>query len=162
MYLKFVNSRQKNPPKFTVLGGEKANIATFNLHRRPFDGRSALIRHESLHASMSFGQELHHRQLIVGPVLLELVSGRKLAAGDLERDFIAAEPDVVVILHAAGQRIPSRAIRDAVLERWSAGGALARNTSRHLSVIARIHKREMSEHIVVGCQRRSRCKRLEN
>lgn len=78
-------------------------------------------------------------QLIILPVLLELVGRRKFAARNLQRYLHAAIPDVIVILHATCQRIPGRSIGDAVLK----GGRcrFAGYTPRHLGVIAGIDQR---------------------
>lgn len=46
----------------------------------------------------------------------EFFSRRKLAAGELEGDLHAAVPDVVVVLHAAGQRVPRGPVSRPVAE----------------------------------------------
>lgn len=111
---------------------------------------------------MSFGKEFYHRQLIVCPVLLEFMGGWKFAAWYLESDFIASKPNVVVVLHASGKRIPCGSVGDSVLERWCACWVLTCDAPWHLCVIAGIHQWEMSEDVIIGCQGRCWCKRLEH
>lgn len=112
----FVNAGQQNAPEFAVARRLESDVATLDLQRCSLDRRTSAVHHEALHAAMRFGQKLDERQLIVLPVLAQLVRRRELAARHLQSHFHAAEPDVVVVLHAASQRIPSGAVRDAIVE----------------------------------------------
>lgn len=46
------------------------------------------------------------------------------------------------------ERVPGGAVGDAVLEARGAG--LAGHAARHLGVVARVHQRQVPEHVVVG------------
>lgn len=161
-HLKFVDTGKKNSPKFTVLCGLETDIATFNLQRCFLDWCSTLIRHEALNAAVCFGKEFNKWQLIVGPIFLQFMSRWEFTTRDFECHFIAAKPDVVVILHAARQRIPCGAISNSVLERRCAGGIFTRDTARHFRMVVGIDEREMLKDVIIWCQRRSRCKGLEH
>lgn len=117
VHLKFVDAGKKNSPELAVLCSLESDVATFNLKRSFFNGAARRIRNEALNTAMSFREEFHKRELIVGPVLFEFMCWWEFAARNFKRDLVATEPDVVVVLHSTGQRIPSCAISDSVLER---------------------------------------------
>ena len=89
------------------------------LHGSSFNRDSLFILDEALDAAVSLSQEEQHGGAVVVPELGKLLSRRKLAAGELEGDLHASVPDVVVVLHAAGQRVPCSAVGGAVAERRS-------------------------------------------
>lgn len=149
--LKFVNSREKDSPKFTVLCSLESHIATLDLQRCFFYGSSTLIRNETLNATVSFRKELHQWQLVVGPILFKFMSRWEFTAGNFKRNLVASKPNVVVILHSSSQRVPCRTICDTILERWGACRALTRHATRHFSMVTSVNQREMSEDVIVGC-----------
>lgn len=111
---------------------------------------------------MGFSKEFDEWQLIVCPVLSQFMCGRKFAARDLKRDFIASKPDVVVILHAAGQRIPSSTVGNSIVERRCTDIVPARDTSRHFCMVVGVYERNVLENVIIWRQRRSWRKRLEH
>ena len=91
------------------------------LHCRALNGHPPLVLNETPDSPVRLRQELQHGGAVVLPELGQLLVRRELAAGDLERDLHAAVPDVVVVLHAARQRVPRGAVRRAVDEFGGAG-----------------------------------------
>lgn len=101
---------------------------------------------------MCLGKKFDHRQLIVAPILFQLVCRWEFAAWNLQRHLIAAEPDIVVVLHSTGEWIPCCSICNAIWERRCARWVFARDTAWHLGMIISISCREMLEDVVVRCK----------
>ena len=78
-----------------------STLVSSYLHGSALDGDGVLILDESLDAPVGLADELEEGGAVVLPELWQLGGGGKLAAGELEGDFHAAVPDVVVVLHAA-------------------------------------------------------------
>ena len=75
-----------------------------------------MVLDKSLDAPVCLPDQLEERVSVVLPELGQLGGGWVLAAGQLEGDLLAAVPDVVVVLHAARQRVPGGTVGRAVRE----------------------------------------------
>ena len=109
--------QQKGRDKFS----KKKKMASPHFHRSPLDGRAPFVLDEAPDSPVRLPDELEQRGPVVPPELLQLGRRRVLAAAQLQRHLHAAVPDVVVVLHPAGQRVPGGAVGGAVQEGGGAG-----------------------------------------
>lgn len=101
-HLQLVDAGQQDAPELTVARRLEADVAALDLQRGALDWRAGRIEHEALDAAVRLGEELDQRQLIVLPVLAQLVRRWEFAARHLQRYLHAAEPHVVVVLFVIG------------------------------------------------------------
>jgi hypothetical protein len=107
----FVHSRHQNPPELSVLGRLEAHVSGLHLEGSLLNRITVLVHDETVNAPVCFGEEFDQRHAVVLPILGEFVGGRIFTARDFQSDFHATVPDVIEVLHAAGQRIPLSPIR---------------------------------------------------
>lgn len=93
-----VDARHEDAPELSEPGCLEADVSALDLERGAFDRSAVRVRDEALDAAVRLGQELDQRELVVLPVLPQLVRGGEFAARHLKGDLHAAVPHVVVVL----------------------------------------------------------------
>ena len=151
-HLNDVRAGHEDAPVLAQLGRFGSEIAVLDADAGARDGIAVGIPHDALNSSVSLANVPEHGQLVVFPKFRQRVAGRIFAATQLQRQLHHAVPDVVEILHSAGQVVPSGSIGRPVgkigIARIAGAGVA------HLSVVESVRCGEMFESVVVRSQAR--------
>lgn len=149
--LEDVGSRHEDPPIFPKRSRLGSKVAILDLDARLRDGVTRWVPHDPFHSPMGLSDVSDQSRPVVLPEFRQGVARRELAAAHLQRQFHDAVPDVVVVLHPAGQIVPSRSIGRPVGKLLIAG--IARAGGAHFAVVESVGRCQMFKSVVVRSQR---------